>query len=65
MGKRFKDKKHRLSENDLENISGGRERASTSIIGLAAAFITSYITAKFVGDGVRKGLDRLLDKLEG
>lgn len=23
MDKRFKDKKHRLSENDLENISGG------------------------------------------
>ena len=61
MSKRFKNKKHRLSENDLENISGGRDRVSTSIIGLVVA----CITARLMCYGVRKGLDRLLDKLEG
>ena len=60
MDKRFKNKKHRLSENDLENISGGRDRTVTSIIGLAAA----YITANLVCGGVKKGLNHLLDKLE-
>ena len=60
MSKRFEDKKHRLSENDLESISGGRDRISTGIIGLVAA----YITANLVGRGVRKGLDHLLDKLD-
>lgn len=60
MDKRFKDKKHRLSENDLENISGGRDRVSTSIVSLVVA----YITARLVRGGVKKGLNHLLDKLE-
>ena len=59
MSKRFEDKEHRLSENDLESISGGRDRISTSIIGLAAA----YIASRFIARGVKSGLDYLLDKL--